>query len=381
MPTVYNRPTEQAGFNHGEIPTNVSAPWGVKSYWERRGFRHLPGEDRTRPLAYSTIRARGKFVAGSPYLPWYYGYPPTPNTGEAEYTGNSGWTSGNPPWLAIRKNRAYDKFKQSAIGETSSIGVLAAERKEAFGMIANRVIGLHNAYRHLRKGRFKDFLRALSVDPKRKHRSWARTSASEASGLWLEYWFGWSPTIKDLYSIGSTLSNHEPEGWYTGSSAGTLPPITKRTRNGNNFRDVTEQGFCAVKMGAKVRLTNPNLQLMANLGLVNPVSIAWELVPFSFVVDWFTGFGNVIEGFSDFVGCEITDPYWTQYVKVKQTWRTGSLDPRYFTGDYEYTKVRMSRRLEFLRPVPSRPSFVNVGRSKTRAATAVSLLTQLFLSK
>lgn len=39
-------------------------------------------------------------------------------------------------------------------------------------------------------------------------------------------------------------------------------------------------------------LTNANLAEFSSLGLINPLEIIWELVPYSFVVDWFLPVGN-----------------------------------------------------------------------------------------
>jgi hypothetical protein len=40
------------------------------------------------------------------------------------------------------------------------------------------------------------------------------------------------------------------------------------------------------------------IKLLTIVGLSDPLSVAWEVVPFSFVLDWFLPIGNYIESFS-----------------------------------------------------------------------------------
>jgi hypothetical protein len=41
-------------------------------------------------------------------------------------------------------------------------------------------------------------------------------------------------------------------------------------------------------------MSNPQLATINSLGLTNPIAVAWELVPFSFAVDWFLPVGNTL---------------------------------------------------------------------------------------
>ena len=128
-------------------------------------------------------------------------------------------------------------------------------------------------------------------------------------------------------------------------------------------------------------ITNPNLLLANRLGLVNPLSVAWELVPFSFVVDWFSGVGNVLDGYTDLLGLSVVDTYSVRYLRGRVT---GSYYERFNPGNrceclWRAGYVRRSTSLS--KPVATYPKLSNFGHSITRAATAVSLLTAVFLDK
>jgi hypothetical protein len=150
-----------------------------------------------------------------------------------------------------------------------------------------------------------------------------------------------------------------------------------------NYRKETEGGLLIVKSGAQFNLSNSNLALAEQLGLANPASIAWELVPFSFVVDWFTNYGSVIGGLSSWAGYTISKPYTTRLFKGRVIWVTGDNYQGSHTYDtYRLTKFRCSRDKVLVGPLPSYPRWFDaIATSKTRAATAVSLLTQLMLNK
>lgn len=377
MPATLNT-TVTLNWDPSELP-GFNSVAGRKAFAEKRGFRWVTGERKDQVLEYRSTILRMEFVRWA-HLQNGYGYYPD-HYGDYPYSGN-GWLSTPPPHGEIAWNRAYQKFKDSVVGESSQIGTFVAERKEAFGMVANRVIGLRNAYKALRRGDFRRFLRELSVDPKRKHRSKVRSAASEASGLWLEYWFGWSPTVNDLYNIGTVLAHKPLSQPYHAASGYTLSEKTVGGGSSSSKRITSESGVYICKTGAKVRVVNPDELILQQMGLLNPLSIAWEVVPFSFVVDWFSNFGDVISTCSDFSGLELTDTYTSQLQRTKGRFRTGRnrLPESDHLSDYSFRVIRSSRKKGIAHPVLIYPRISNFGQSQTRAATAVSLLIQMFLT-
>lgn len=49
-------------------------------------------------------------------------------------------------------------------------------------------------------------------------------------------------------------------------------------------------------------LSNSSWHAASQLDLVNPLSLGWELVPFSFVLDWFIPVGNMLEALTAHAG-------------------------------------------------------------------------------
>lgn len=270
-------------------------------------------------------------------------------------------------WQPIR-NKAYSRLVDDIHGTRSQLGTSFAEWRESYGMIANRAMGLRKAYTSLRRGNFKRALKELSVDPKRKHRNKARNAANEASGLWLEYWFGWSPFLNDMYESVQQLDQPFPSGErFQGSATGYLESGTRTSTSWNVcFNKAT------FRTGARVRLINPNLFLLNSLGLVNPLAVAWEVVPFSFMVDWVSDVSTYLESFTDFAGLEVSRAYNNGRLITSKS-RGHVRDPREAT----LAQVRFERKPGVLYPLPNLGVLMNLGQSKTRAVTAVSLLTQV----
>lgn len=379
MPIALNRLTATP-FPIGEYLYTA----GEKSRIEQQGWRSRPSEDKSQVLPYYSFRHTGNITRLRPYpgMPNNAWYSPNPTTSDVPYVPYSVW-KGDQVTSAIR-NKAYAKFKDVAVGESSQMGTFIAEGREAYGMIANRATGLYRSYRELKRGNFRGFLRELSVKPKRKHRNVVRTAAGEASGLWLEYWFGWSPSISDMFTAYSILTA-SPKGGrrHFGSSGSRLPHAARESGTSTTRREVTGQGFRMCKTGATVKLVNYNAAVRASLGLSNPLTIAWELVPFSFVVDWFTQYGNTLEAMTDFAGFELMDPYTTIFQRVDVTHESWSRSygGRGYNSVANFRVFQMERKKGLVSPTVLRPRITNFGSSVTRAATAVSLLTAIFLDR
>lgn len=373
--------------------TPIAGSW-LSRYAQKNGSRWVLGDDKTQVLAYTgTIWSQQLKRAGSPVSPvfgWYY--EPSGASAQHTYTGNA-WLSTPVPYGAIAYNRAYERFKEVALGANATWGTTIAEGREALGMIGTRAFQLARAYRALRKGDFSFFLNELKVRPLRRHRrlllqtergrkSAIRKVARGSSAIWLEYWFGWAPLAGEIYQSTIVLTAAKTSGKHWGSSGMRLPPKTVTKGSGGSWAQITEQGKYVVKTGAIVTYSNQNSALVQQLGLANPLAIAWELVPFSFVVDWFTNVGDVLGAMTDLNGVSLSKPYTTEFAKTTATYKTSYAgnNPA-VTWTYDQQIRRSRRKTSLIKPVLVPPRLSNFGHSLTRAASAVSLLTQLFIRR
>lgn len=289
----------------------------------------------------------------------------------------------------------------SRMGESADIGTALAESGEAVEMITRRASQLVKVFRSLKDGNivraydelFVDFhrqrgtrRRRVGKVPKRPtDNSWWRSKTF--SSLWLEWWFGWSPTISDMQSAMNVLARdtfssriraHARSGLYS-STSGSKVPIC-----GSSTSQLYRTWVGLAGYGANIRISNPNAALAADLGLVNPLRTAVELIPFSFVANWFTNLDMCLSSWNEFYGREVTNSYSTRAVEQfhHRKWFTRYRDPvtarcdfpPFFDGREAKLQTFYLQRTSGL----NRPGFFvkPLARfSVTRAATAVSLLT------
>lgn len=239
-------------------------------------------------------------------------------------------------------------------------------------MIGSRVSQLYRGYKALRRGRFRKFLQIFGMQPKRAHRRLRRNRVKDASDLWLEYSFGWSPLLGDIYNAANAMSQPVPAGRCSGRGIERYDYYQSPTA-----QSLTQQLYGTVKCRqvADVYVTNPNLYLLQHVGLANPFLVVWEIIPWSFMVDWVFDVSTFLESFTDLLGCTIKNASFVAFGKWygTVTWRW--TDGRLFTNKGYAWAVR--RQTGVINPMPNLSWRANIGRSLKRAANAAALLGQL----
>lgn len=275
------------------------------------------------------------------------------------------------------RSRFIDAMKEN---REASIGAALAEFNKSLGMIGGRMSQLLSFTRALKRGDIRGANRALAI-PKGY-----RPKQKSFAGAYLEYSFGWAPLLGDVHDGMEVISSPLPSNGrvrVTGSSV-RFQPLTESYRNSLTYPTVfTLSGTFVAVCGLRgdTKLVNPNLELLASLGLVNPLSVAWELVPFSFLVDYVVGVGDFLNSFSDEVGWKISNVGISKFSHLrdgfhKRSENVGGPYQRSCTLGTAYA-VKMDRATGFSLP-PYSLEFVNPlsGISARRAATTVALLLQ-----
>lgn len=279
------------------------------------------------------------------------------------------------PGREIALSRAHSKLRD-AIGARAQGLTGVAEWRQSADMIGDRATQLFRAANNLRKGNLPGFARELGVKTKRRHSKISPKKVSKnAGGLWLEYWLGWAPLIGDIGNAVQVLQSAPP--WDKIHGTGSCYKTFNNSVTYPYFVRIVDSASTkvSVKLGAKVRCSNPNLFLANQLGFVNPASTAWELVPLSFVVNWFVNVQEFLDQFTTFVGLEIEHPYTTTFGTASGTYAEDWLFPNPPPMIAAATKaVSMSRApgIEQFSIVWRPPSALSV----TRGLTSISLLVQ-----
>jgi hypothetical protein len=173
-------------------------------------------------------------------------------------------------------------------------GVFMGELAETIHMIARPASALRSA--------ISSYSRAAKKAARRAHGSHAVSKA--ITGTWLEHSYGWKPLFSDIDSAMEALANKShlvPEvvSSFASSDYGGSEFVTER--NGYSLFDrlfaVKFRRF--VRYKGAVAWESPNLapSWTSNWGLTLSefLPTVWELIPYSFLVDYFSNLGKIIE--------------------------------------------------------------------------------------
>lgn len=266
----------------------------------------------------------------------------------------------------VARNRLTNKLIRSR----AALGVSIASANQAYNMISTRAMQLYYAYKSLKQGRFKRFLAHLGLNP-RKYGRPKKSALKDTAGTWLEYTFGWAPLVGDIYSAVDVI-----QGRYSVErSHGTCSQKESRYRKTVTAEHLVYR-HVRVVCTSHIKVVNPSLGLANQLGLVNPFQVAWDLVPFSFVVDWFVKVNKFIGQSTDMLGYDYDTPITTTTVKGVYVYSG--------TGSNKTASSSSGEHRQRVLGIPSPPLWPQVtlpGKSLWLAATSTSLLATLFLGK
>jgi len=294
-----------------------------------------------------------------------------------------------------------------------SLGVGLAEAGKTAEHIAHTALRLANAFRALKKLRFREFTDALEfTKPHRVQQSLRRDyrkmrdsmegprgsalKTDFASRAWLEYAYGWRPLVQDVFDQTQNLANflidRSPAMRYAEGSAKTVKQYSEVTQTHpmwTNSRMCTTEN--RVRIGCWFTLERDPFN---SFGINNPALIAWELVPFSFVVDWFLPIGNFLESLTATQGLSFQTGFKSLKRKLRvtslhaPTFATisgsfGSADRQKYSGNVvgAYNqKAWKNRSVLTTFPSPIFPAFKDP-RSFSHMTSAIALLQVVFLGK
>jgi hypothetical protein len=266
-------------------------------------------------------------------------------------------------------NRCYSETINKFKSGDFNMGVAVGEARRTISFITESLQTFYTALRACKRG---DFARMSTLLKIKLSMGWVR---SNWQNVWLEVWYGWLPLINDIYGAYQVVRN----GWSTTSPLISVRRVIEWTPSYPKPIQGTVVGDVTVGVETKIyyRISDPWLFDLDKLGLINPASVLWELVPFSFVIDWFLPVSGYLQALTASVGISHYDGYQTSFArgKYKVQWVSYLLyvsgDPE--TVDVEYSCMRRVRLATFAPPLP----YVKFGLTATRAITTIALIRQV----
>lgn len=141
--------------------------------------------------------------------------------------------------------------------------------------------------------RLSNLARAFFKDSQAHH-----LRPKEVGKKWLEYQYAWRPLIGDIHSTYSKLIDTASYNYLRLVKRASSQRSGTQTYSDFPVPGSTEtvhwdfQERC--KIVAEFGLPNTSIQRLAGFGSLNPASLVWELLPYSFVVDWIVDVGGYL---------------------------------------------------------------------------------------
>lgn len=221
------------------------------------------------------------------------------------------------------------------LGGDLNLAVSFGERREAAKMFQDNLLRVGRAYRAFRKGDLKGVKRHLSLD-------WRRTP-----DRWLEYQYGWKPLLSDVHSAVKAINDKDrsdPQRLATvvRGTAKAEQSWTSDQPTGNFGFDIrtAARGKAEVRVRLDI-LPDEDEQLLRplnDLGILNPLNVAWELLPFSFVVDWAVPIGDYLSAMTASYGVKLKGGSRTVFERT--TGRLSAVPINSATRTWDYCALR-----------------------------------------
>lgn len=191
-------------------------------------------------------------------------------------------------------------------GSDFNFGETLIELDQSFSMVRNRLQRLYLYFLYAKQGNIKG-LRQLLKSSDFKLRG--ATPKKRLANAYLEYNFGWSPLINDVYN--AVVNSHKiltVDGALLRRSSGRqLPTYHKDFWSTDTSR-----------AGASGYIKNVRLSVANQLGITNPLLMAWNRLPFSFLVDWVVPISSYLAALTWDAGLTGEFAYRTQVTKKRR---------------------------------------------------------------
>lgn len=258
------------------------------------------GNDRSRENAYTM---RGTWDERLPFLTREV------QSGAIRREGADGCGFTDQRWIGAvdgdTEGRALAKLVDALRGHQFNAGIALATGHQTLSTLVGLVGSLVNGVRAIKRGdpgeAVRHFSRSLHVSPKtfKGGRKSKALSTEDVSSLWLSTQYAWNPLVNDIYESAKAVEKrYSPSGKAPSvrfKVRATTPPVVIDHALAGQDRGGLSPFTHRVHVEYRVEMLEQVGGLAHELGLTNPALVAWDLMPFSFVIDWLVPIGTYLD--------------------------------------------------------------------------------------
>ncbi len=236
--------------------------------------------------------------------------------------------SGEPSLEPLRLT-AQSRLAEKVRGHSFNLAVNVAQGRQLIDMVTSNLGKLGRSILALKRGDITTAARQLGARPPVRRQSF-QLAPSDISGRWLELQYGWLPLLSDSYEAA--------KAYWVLTRDNRVSTVRSSAWDVKSYNSAAEGPTTAQAILVQKRRViytvelSESLSAERSLGLSDPLSVVWEIIPYSFVVDWFIPIGTYLD--------------------------TLSILP-HLTGRWMETQVREQSAFSEIRWVGSLPSFPN----------------------
>lgn len=293
------------------------------------------------------------------------------------FTMNHGWTMTPSSVGMANRGIVYsspyvqDALNQSQIEALGRLGdrkanlaLAIVEARKSVNLIASTAIRLASAYRSVRHGNFKLAAKHLGVK-----------DTKGGAGNILQFNYGWMPLVMDANGLAQLVL-----------MGLTRPLVVSARRTIKTSKETkpfySAEGFVRQHLrttcGVSGRLDDTYERIAAQASFPDPLTLGWELLPYSFVVDWLLPVGDYLEALQATAGLSFLSAW--QSTSVETEFQVKSVLPSDASGTapgFRGNGYTFDRKVFSTWPKPS-PLYVKSPFKTRNAINAVALIRNLF---
>lgn len=193
-------------------------------------------------------------------------------------------------------------------------------------MLGTNTQRIVNSVKALKKGNIPGAVSALVAGRTRASRNLGKPSVKkDLAENWLELQYGWKPLLMDIHGVFKALDlfNETPEPFVQQVTASAHRSTASATFFNNLADSAAPKGVHLINATTRARIQirfvveSPMKAFLQQTGFTNPVNLAWEILPFSFVADWFLPIGPFLEALSAWDGLKFLDGCQTLFTRQR----------------------------------------------------------------
>lgn len=357
--TIHNRSGEHVSSlewrytrnRNGTVTANSRSTPVKQAFTDWRDIRRV---DPDRRFYHGFYQREGFDLQFLPYVQGTLSYEDKTTTNKSYYSINlfgSGFGYVVPKCRFLYEDEKSKKMLinnciKGALDQSVDLATFIAELDKTGSLLADSASRIANAAGMVRKGQFTRAARALKIQKPKG----AERSKSFANNM-LEYQYGWMPIVTDMAGALKHLARMGRDLTVKAKSRFTSTvPLSDLRQVQLESQAAFQHRFLVTWRANSTWVRHEQVQLlfwlnsgfwdqMNRLGFLNPGQIAYQTIPGSFLLDWFSNLGDLISSLSLGLTLDYATGSYVEFHRNAGTLEGTPIWADTTPGSYKYTKV------------------------------------------